>query len=103
VIPGDEKRIDLSILFKIFGLLFTQFYVRMRVADETAFVLTQPETALGFSAFLPFLLILGGFVERVLDFICSSRRGRSCKTHVLLAEPEAFCSCLANLAEQYSR
>ncbi|RYJ15962.1 hypothetical protein C5Y41_01345 [Rahnella variigena] len=47
----DEKRIDLSISFKIFGLLFTQFYVRMRVADETEFVLTQPEIALDFSAF----------------------------------------------------
>jgi hypothetical protein len=59
---GDEKRIDLSISFKIFGLLFTQFYVAVRAADETAFLLTQPETALDFSAFVPFLLILGGFV-----------------------------------------
>jgi hypothetical protein len=48
----DEKRIDLSISFKIFGLHFTQFYVPVRVADETAFVLTQPEIALDFSAFL---------------------------------------------------
>lgn len=75
LMAGDEKRIDLSISFKKFGLLFTQFYVQMRVPDETAFVLTQPETALDFSAFLPFLLILGGFVQTVLDFRRSARRG----------------------------
>jgi hypothetical protein len=63
VIFRDEKRIDLSISFKKFGLLFTQFYVPVQATDETAFVLTLSESALDFSAFLPFLLILGGFVE----------------------------------------
>jgi hypothetical protein len=32
---GDEKRIDLSKSFKIFGVLFTQFYVPVRVPDES--------------------------------------------------------------------
>ncbi len=42
LIRADEKRIDLSKSFKIFGLLFTQFYVPVQVPDETAVMLTQP-------------------------------------------------------------
>lgn len=42
LIWADEKRIDLSKSFKIFGLLFTQFYVPVQVPDETPVMLTQP-------------------------------------------------------------
>jgi len=82
LMAGDEKRIDLSISFKIFGLLFTQFYARLRVADETALMLTLPETALDFSGFMPFLLIFGGFVQTRLNFSCCTKRvGLVCYAH----------------------
>jgi len=62
LMPRDEKRIDLSKSFKIFGLLFTQFYVPVRATDETAIMLTQTVKTSFFAAVFPFLLIFGGFV-----------------------------------------
>ena len=62
LIRADEKRIDLSKSFKIFGLLFTQFYVPVRATDETAIMLTQTVKTPFFAAIFSFLLIFGGFV-----------------------------------------